>query len=134
MKLAVSAMEAMNKKGEAVADMRERQVEADIKQRETLDELMQKYMAATALYESYKLQLENVKNGVGKLTLELEDLVKLFEILNEFKFLLPEDMQKNIESIIANIKGLSTDSGVDNFNKEMNDLNYRINLIGNDTN
>jgi TP901 family phage tail tape measure protein len=132
-KIAADEMKKMDRQMEAVLDMTERQVEADVKQQETKDDLMSTFAAATALYSAYGIQLENVKNGVGKLTLELDDIKKLLEILNNYKSLLPKEIQEQIEKMIEGFSNLSGKTDIVGFNEDMDNLNARIELLGNNT-
>jgi hypothetical protein len=127
----VKAMREMDSRLEAMTKYNEDYIESEAEKLTAMDDTAQKLSIASAMYEHYQSQIDATKMGVGKLTLSFDTLKDILEELSEYKHLLPEDLKKQLESMLSGTKTMEVSTIFTSMQDELDEVTYKAELFGN---
>lgn len=127
----VKAMREMDSRLESMVKYNEDYIDSEAEKMMTMDDITQKLSIASAMYEHYQSQIDATKMGVGKLTLSFDVLKDVLEELSKYKHLLPEDLKKQLESMLSGTKTMEVSTIFTSMQDELDEVTYKAELFGN---
>jgi len=133
LELTLSLMERMSKDSIALSTAQEKQIEVEASLRAKTEELEQSFMTAEAVLNTWKLSQEGLTGKLYDSEKALKGFKALIDEIQESGGIMTEDQITRFLALLSGLKNWEISDDFKKFTGDMEDLNMRINLIGNDT-